>query len=131
MTTVVLAVVLAVTVVAFAAAFISDLRTWRNKSRDELLAHALGSDWRYWKACMRELKRRGEDVSRCVPHIASHLLSEYQFLREAAQRALSDVFPEIRAALRECGYRPADPAGESRAKLAALFVQHSGAYAGA
>ena len=72
---------------------------------------------------IRQLQELGFSRIVTTPHI-------YQELYPNTREGILEKLGEVRAALRECGYRSADPADESRAKLAALFLQHS-AYAGA
>ena len=79
------AVAAIVVALGLGAGWLLDRRRWRSKTREQLAAMLQGSDWRYYKMAIRELKRRGEDVSVHIPRLVGMLVSDSRVERGAAK----------------------------------------------
>lgn len=104
------------------AAYLWTRKPWAKKADDELVGLATGGDWKSWKDALAELRRRGHDLTPYVPAIAARLLAESRFEREAARITLADLFPAWQERLAACGYQPAEPPEQARARLQPVFA---------
>lgn len=103
-------------------AYLWTRKPWTKRTDQELVAIAAGSDWRYWKDALAELRRRGHDIHGYIPTVATRLVSDSRLEREAARHTLSDLFPEWQERLAACGYLPSQEPPEARAKLKPVFA---------
>ena len=81
--------------VALAGAWYWNTRSWRRKSRDELIRMLQSDDWRFHKAAIKEMRRRGEDVTVYLPRIVALLAADSKVERAAGQITIKDCFPEL------------------------------------
>jgi hypothetical protein len=115
-------VILIVAAPALVWAFVADRRSWKRKSRDELIGMAGGQDWRRWKAAIAELQRRGEDTTVFIPSLLRALVSESRVTREAARITLVAFFPDMKLHLKE--FSASEDVAMSRKKIAALLARY-------
>jgi hypothetical protein len=95
---------------------------WRHKPVAELEQMVTGRDWQKWKAGLKELKRRGDNIERFIPLLLNRMIEEKRMRREAARITLSDMFPHLRSELK--GYSSADDPAVAREKLAPLLARY-------
>ena len=103
-------------------AFRSDKKMWRQKPVAELVAMVESNEWKNWDAGLAELNRRGEDITRFIPHLVSHLVSDSRITRAAAEMMLKDYFPQLKPDLQ--GYSPSHDAAVCRQKIAPLLAKY-------
>jgi hypothetical protein len=110
-------------IIGFAALLVGawyiDTRSWKKKSREELVLMVQSDDWRYHAAALKELRRRGENVAIYIPHIVKLLVAESKVDRTAAQMTIRDCFPELAREIQ--GYSPTSDLESCRAKAAPLL----------
>jgi hypothetical protein len=111
--------VIIATAVALAGAWYWDTRSWRRKPREELVRMLQSDDWRFHKAAVTELRRRGEDVTVYLPRIVALLAADSKVERAAAQITIKDCFPDLAAEIQ--GYSPSADVASCRAKAAPLL----------
>ena len=113
--------VVAVIVVALGlgAGWFLDRRRWRSKTREQLAAMLQDSDWRYYKMAIRELRRRGEDVSVHLPRLVGMLVADSRMERGAAKVILGACFPELAGELKD--FSPTASLEVCRARAAPLL----------
>ena len=108
--------------IGFFGAWYLDARSWRRKPREELVGMLESEDWRFHKAAIAELRRRGEDLGVYMPRIVGRLGSESKVVRAAALATIKGVFPELAAELR--GYSPSEATEVCREKAAGLVARY-------
>lgn len=105
--------------VALAGAWYWDIRSWRRKSRDELIRLLRSDDWRFHKPAIKEMRRRGEDVAVYLPRIVALLVADSKVERAAGQMTIKDCFPELAGEIQ--GYSPTEDVQACCAKAAPLL----------
>jgi len=76
-------------------------------------------DWRFHKAAIKEMRRRGEDVTVYLPRIVALLAADSKVERSAGQMTIKDCFPELAAEIQ--GYSPTADVEACRTKAAPLL----------
>jgi hypothetical protein len=91
----------------------------------EALYQALQRDERHFGRLrvLRELDRRGDDISRDLPALVSFLSSSAPIERCVAYAAIREFFPDVHLQLQ--GYEPYSPAAPQHSSLTALTLQIS------
>lgn len=97
-----------------------DRRRWAKKSREELVHGVNGEDYRLWKACLVELRRRGEDIEPFMPRLLRALVAESPSKRAAGKITLSALYPEIKPLLKD--FSPTADAAACRAQMTPLLA---------
>ena len=103
-------------------AFRSDKNMWKQKPVAELVAMVESNEWSQWNGGLAELNRRGEDITRFIPHLVSHLVSDSRITRAAAEMMLKDYFPQLKPDLQ--GYSPSHDAAVCRQKISPLLAKY-------
>jgi hypothetical protein len=105
--------------VVLTGAWFWDTRSWRRKSREELVRRLQSKDWRFHKVAIKEMRRRGEDVSVFLPGLVALLIADTRVERAAAQITIKACFPDLAAEIQ--GYSPSADVGVCRSKAAPLL----------
>ena len=117
---------IAVVAIALVAAWAADRwirrQIWGKKSTEELLGILADAEWRKWELALRELRRRGLDLSSSIKPLAARLLSESKWERAAARIVLMNVYPETRSLLKN--YHAEDDEPTRRKALEAFYAQY-------
>jgi len=86
---------LVVLVVGVPIAFVMDRNSWRKRPREDLERILRERDWARMTTALKEIKRRGEDISPYIPCALALLLSESSPVRSAGKLTIKDHYPEI------------------------------------
>jgi len=86
----------AVVALLLAGGWLVDRWIWRARPREKLLAMLESGNWRYYKAAILELRRRGEDVSVHAPRIQALLASGSRVERAAGAAIARACFPGLK-----------------------------------
>jgi hypothetical protein len=92
---------------------------WRRKPREELHRMLQSNKWRYYQSAIKELRRRGEDVTVYLPRIVAMLVSDSLIERTAAKQAIENCFPDLAPEI--AGFSPASGVEACRAKAVGLL----------
>jgi hypothetical protein len=103
-------------------AYRADKNMWKTKPVAELMALVESHDWQKWDGGLAELNRRGEDITRFIPHLVSHLVSDSRITRAAAEMMLKDYFPQLKPELQ--GYSPSQDPAACRQKIEPLLTKY-------
>jgi hypothetical protein len=76
-------------------------------------------DWRFHKAAIKELRRRGQDVVPYLPRIVALLVADSKIERAGAHVTIKDCFPDLAAEIQ--GYSPTADLESCREKAAPLL----------
>lgn len=118
---------IAVIAIALVAAWAADRwirrQIWGKKSTEELLGILTDAEWRKWELALRELQRRGQDISSTIRPLAARLLSESKWERAAARIVLMNVYPETRSLLEN--YHSEEDEATRRKALEAFFAKYN------
>jgi hypothetical protein len=87
--------VLIMLAIALPIAFIMDRNSWRKRPREALERILREKDWARVGAALKEIKRRGEDITPYVPVVLELMAADSASVRTAGKLALKDHFPEI------------------------------------
>ena len=68
---------------------------WKKKPLTDFTQHLDSRDWRRYEFAIRELQKRGQDVSAYLPRVVSLLAAESKIQRAMGQRVIEKCFPEI------------------------------------
>lgn len=98
-------------------------RIWGKKSIEELLGILADAKWRKWELALRELRRRGHDISSTIKPLAARLLSDSAWERSAARIVLMNVYPETRFLLKN--YHSEDDEPTRRKALESFFAKYN------
>lgn len=109
--------------VLLVGAYFYDERTWRKKSHEELIGLVRAEDWRLHSAALRELRRRGEDLSVFLPRFLPLLAHESRKDRVAAEMLVKKFYPQVARELE--GYTPMADAEVCRERIAPLLERYA------
>jgi hypothetical protein len=102
-----------------AGAWFVDRWLWRRRSREKLIGMLQSNNWRLYKPAIRELRRRGEDVTAYIPRIVALLVSNSKTERAAAKTTISACFPDLIKEI--AGYSATADIDACRARAAPLL----------
>ena len=91
--------VLTVTAILIAAWFLYR-HDWKKKPLTDFTQHLDSRDWRRYEFAIRELQKRGQDVSVYLPHVVSLLAADSKIQRAMGQRVIEKCYPEFAGAER-------------------------------
>jgi len=118
-----LVLALVILVIGVPIAYIMDRNSWRKRPRADLEKMLRGGDWGRTGIALKEIKRRGEDISRYIPVVLALMTSESVTARTAGKLALKDHYPDI---AREIPRFEATGPAETRATMLAPLIQKYG-----
>ena len=108
--------------VGLVVAWYLDTRSWKMKTREDLLQMVHSENWRYHKIAIKELQKRGEDTTVHIPQFVKSLVSESKFERSSAHITLQDCFPSIAAEIK--GYTGTADISQCRVKAQPLLSRY-------
>ena len=94
---------------------------WKKKPLEDFTKVLDSRDWRRYELAVRELQKRGQDVSIYIPGIVSLLVGDSKIQRAMGQRVLEKCFPVIAAEIK--GYCYMENVAVCREKAAPLLAR--------
>ncbi len=77
---------------------------WRKKPLEDFMQHLDSRDWRRYEFAIRELQKRGQDVSVYIPRVVSLLAADSKIQRAMGQRVIERCFPDIAGEIKGYSY---------------------------
>ncbi len=102
-------------VVLLVVVSIAEVRKLRRKPTEELMALLYTDQWARYGAALKELRRRGEDLTAFEERVRDLLVSDHLVDRANAYNLLTDFYPATKAQL--AGYRSTDAPDVARRKF--------------
>jgi hypothetical protein len=93
--------------IALPIAFILDRKAWRKKSIEELESMICSGDWKQMPNALKELGKRGVDLSPYLTTVFEMMVSDSKMSRSAGKIALKDSYRNVYDLL-----PPYDPIGD-------------------
>ena len=68
---------------------------WKKKPLTDFTRHLDARDWRRYEFAIRELAKRGQDISIYLPQVVGLLAADSKIQRAMGQRVIEKCYPEI------------------------------------